>query len=370
MITADALKRSWFIPILLLISVFTCGCMEEVTGFHPGVSEANESSRLLPSGLIPTPETPSLPSPGVSVLITPNQSNTNTPSLLPAPPAKEYLFPLEEAPQLPVQPLLVPTRLPVGFSYQGGSLDREGVVHLRITNGSQEITYIQAPHWGDPGVGLTGPGIRLQSIPAGCLTFLCSETGMLHQIFWTDGYRDFYMIGEPGCDTLIDMAESLVPLDYSILDQLPYTASDPENPFPNPERIRIILPLSWINARYPDKYHSRMYDITIPSDEFNASFTPDPRDPSILRHTDVRENETVVYLSLPETLYIQFSVEPEAIRLRYPKDYFVSFANMESLYEAHWRDPPPPGWKPRNPGIPGTIPVTPDTLPRTGNRII
>jgi hypothetical protein len=218
-------------------------------------------------------------------------------------------------------------------------LDTEGGVKIRIANESEEIIFIQAPHWGDFGVSLSGNR-----------ALLCSENASLHQLFWTNGAYDYYLIGEQGCEELLKMAGSLTPLDYDTLDCIPYTPADPQDPFPDPERIRLLMPRSWMDTRYPDKYHSRMYDITLTSVEFNASFAPDPRDSTMLRHVEVKEDETVVYLSLPAGLFDQFSLEQGLVRIRYPKDYFVSFTDMESLYEAHFKDPAPPGWKARNPG--------------------
>ena len=260
---------------------------------------------------------------------------------------REYLFPIEEGPQLPVRPLYIPMFIPKGYWYQGGSLDTEGVVTIRIANRSEEITFIQAPHWGDPGLGpVTGPRV----IQSGNRMFLCSENASVHQLFWQYDAHDYYLIGGQGCEELLKMAESIAPLDYDTLDCISYTPANPQDPFPDPERIRLIMPRSWMNARYPDKYHSQMYDITLTSAEFNASFTPDPRDSTILRHVEVKEDETVVYLSLPAGLFDEFSREQGLVRIRYPKNYFVSFTDMKSLYEAHFKDPAPPGWKERNPG--------------------
>lgn len=55
-----------------------------------------------------------------------------------------------------------------------------------------------------------------------------------------------------------------------MLDQLPHTVADPANPHPNQERIRLIFPVSWINARNSDRQNSRMIDITLSCEEFNA----------------------------------------------------------------------------------------------------
>jgi len=222
------------------------------------------------------------------------------------------------------------------------------------------ITYIQAPVWSDV-ERLGGPDAKHHPLYANDRTYICTEAGMLHQLFWTDDYYDYYLIGGLDCIELLRMASSLQPLDYEVLDRLPHTVSDPGDPYPNPERIRLILPLHWINERYPNKYHSRMIDIMMSSEEFNASFSPDPRNPSFLRHKEVKEDETVAYLSLPKEMFDYFSVEPGEIRIRYPHDFFVYFTDMESFYEFPYKDPSPPGWKPAVPIVFGTItpPATP-----------
>ena len=81
----------------------------------------------------------------------------------------------------------------------------------------------------------------------------------------------------------------------------------------------------------------------------------------MLIHKDLQESEPVVYLSLPKKLFYYFNVEPGNITINYPTDFFRYYTNMESLYEDHWKDPYPPGWKPRNPEAMGitTVPITP-----------
>ncbi len=308
------------------------------------------------------PSTPdATPVPGTPPLITPNESNTIKRNVTPVPQWKRHLFSLEEAPQLTVQPLYVLTRLPPGFTYQGGSLDSNGVISLTLSNASQTVTFLQGPPWSDVGAYLEDPGVRHYDIHEKDRTCVCSEPDGSNRLIWREGDRDYYLIGLLGCDDLFLMAGSLKPLDYEILDRLPYTVSDPGNPFPVPERIRLIFPLAWIRAQDPDKYPSRMEEIAMSSEEFNASFSPDPRDPTVLRHRDVQENGTVVYLTLPRDLFDQFSIEPGGIRIRYPNGYFQNFANMETFYEAHGKDPDPPGWKPRTPDSTGTmtVPATP-----------
>ncbi|KUG14108.1 hypothetical protein ASZ90_016257 [hydrocarbon metagenome] len=349
---------------VLSILIVSSGCISE-NGETDAISPLNISSPTVSTEIMRTPVTavtsfPDNDTSMVSPLITPTETNTRIVNITPAPQPKAFLFSLEEASQLTIQPIYLPTQLPFGFSYSGGSITSEGVISLHISHNTMPITYIQAPVWSDV-ERLGGPDAKHHPLYANDRTYICTEAGMLHQLFWTDDYYDYYLIGGLDCIELLRMASSLQPLDYEVLDRLPHTVSDPGDPYPNPERIRLILPLHWINERYPNKYHSRMIDIMMSSEEFNASFSPDPRNPSFLRHKEVKEDETVAYLSLPKEMFDYFSVEPGEIRIRYPHDFFVYFTDMESFYEFPYKDPSPPGWKPAVPIVFGTItpPATP-----------
>lgn len=349
---------------ILGILIVSGGCISEY-GETDAISPLNVSSPTDSTGIMRTPVTPVTSSPDtytstVSLLITPNETNTRIVNTTPAPQPKLYLFSLEEAPQLTIQPFYLPTQLPFGFTYTGGSITSEGVISLHISHNTMPITYIQAPIWSDV-ERLGGPDAKHHNLYASDRTYLCTEAGMLHQLFWRDDHYDYYLIGGLDCNELLAMAGSLQPLDYEILDKLPHTISDPEKPYPNPERIRLILSRHWMNERYPNKYHSRMIDITMSSEEFNASFSPDPRNPSFLRHKDIIEDEPVAYLSLPKEMFEYFSVGVGGIRIRYPNDFFVYFTDMESCYEFPYKDPSPSEWKPAVPIVFGT--VTPPATP-------
>jgi hypothetical protein len=352
-------ERLLLILAILVVIIISAGCVGENKG-KEGIPPVNESPTIS-TGIIRTPETTSLPDLRVLPLITPNETNAHAVNVTPAPQVMTYLFSLEEAPQLTTQPLYVPTYLPEQWRYTGGSISSEGIITLQISGFLIPILYIQAPAWSDVGGRLSGPDVKYHPVYANDITYLCSEADMVHQLFWTDDAYDYYLIGGQNCSELLIMAGSVKPLDYEILDQLPHTLADPANPYPNPERIRLIFPVSWIRSHDPDKYPHRMIDIIMSSEEFNSSFSPDPRYPYMLRHKDVKEDEDVAYLSLPKELFDSFSVGPEQVRIRYPDNYFVYFTDLESLYEFPWKDPIQPGWKPAKPVVFGTItpPATP-----------
>lgn len=356
----------WIITVLLGITIIFSGCIGGENTNNTGISTLNESFPLNPPGIsqTPAPETTLVSGdydPGLSSLTTPDEKNTEKVNPTFAPQQKTYSFSLEEAPQLTTQFLYVPAYLPQGFTYKGGSIAANGVIWLYISNASTNITYIQAPDWTGTSGALTGIDAQYRTIRADDCMYQCSEADRLHQLFWTDEHHHYYLIGVQSCDELLLMAGSLKILDYDLLDSLPYTVSDPENPFPDPERIRLIFPLAWIKKHYPGSDNSPMVEITLSSEEFNASFSPDPENPSILRHNEVVEDETVEYLSLPRDMFEYFSVGPGIINISYGEEFFIGFTNMESLYECHFSDPYPPGFKTATPFVPGTatLPATP-----------
>lgn len=282
-------------------------------------------------------------------LITPHVTNTQPIMVNSTPQPKIYFFSLEEAPLLTIHPLYVPTHLPEGWRYTGGSISSEGIITLHISSFLIPILYIQAPVGSDIQETLSGPDMKNETINERETTYTCSEAGMLHQLSWPFRDSDYYLIGGQNCSELLQMASSLQELDYVVLDQLPHAVADPANSHPDPERIRLIFPVSWINARNSDRQNSRMIDITLSREEFNASFSPDPRAPYYLRHKDVQDDEDVAYLSLPKEMFDSISVGPQEIRIRYPRDYFIYFTDMESLYEFHFKDPNPARWIPAVP---------------------
>ena len=117
----------------------------------------------------------------VAPFITPNETNRIKNNISQNPQPKLFLFSIEEAPQLPVQPLFVPTYLPQGFSYLGGTLSSNGVISLRISNTTTPIMYIQAPQWSDVGGYLVGTDIEYHNIYANDSTYGCNEADSLHQ---------------------------------------------------------------------------------------------------------------------------------------------------------------------------------------------
>ena len=339
--------------------IASCGCIgkENAGNLYSPIPDVTQN----PAADIPvsTPET-TIRNSGVSPLITPNETNVVKGNATPPAEQKTWLFSLEEAPQVTTSPLFVPTRLPEGFIYQGGSLDSNGVVWLQIANATSTVTYIQGPLWTDVGGYMVSTPVQSRTIDSKGMRYVCNEAETLHQLAWTDGTYQFFLIGEPGCNELLPMAGSLAPLDYEVMDRLPHTIADPGNPYPVPERIRLVFPQSWVNDRYPNKHHDPRIVFSMTPEEYTTSFFPDPRDPEILRHREVKEDKPVVYLSLPRKMFEYFSVGPENITINYRDDFFLFCDNMESLYESHWRDPPPPGWKPRIPEIITiTKPVTP-----------
>ncbi len=326
--------------------IVSCGCT--------GMKENSTMRDISPPGT--TPVTTITSGSGTSPLITPNETNVAKGNATPPAEHKTWLFSLEEAPQITTSPLFVPTRLPEGFIYRGGSLDSSGVVWFQIVNATTTVTYIQAPLWADAGSYLAGTPVQSLTIDSNGTRYVCNEAETLGHLAWTEGTHEFFLIGEPGCNELLPMAGSLEPLDYEVLDRLPHTIADPGDPYPVPERIRLVFSQAWVNARYPNKYHNPQIVFSLTRDEYDKTFSPDPRDPEILRHSAVKDDQPVVYLSLPRKMFEYFSVGPENITIDYRDDFFLFCTNMETLYESHWRDPPPPGWKPIDTKI-TTIPV-------------
>jgi hypothetical protein len=211
--------RMALLAVLLIILGISAGCIgvenrDNTTGPSP-----EDSIPVHLTGIIQTPVTPDMTPtgdnyPGVSPLTTPNESNSGPDFLHPS--RNWDIFPVEEV----SRPLYIPMHLPGGFSYEGGSYATNGIVWLRISNSTTNVTYIQAPDSRDPGVFPGGDGVRVQQIYAHDRNYTYKESGTQHQLSWSREDLHFSLTGEPGPDELLLIAGSVAPVSAESLRQL------------------------------------------------------------------------------------------------------------------------------------------------------
>jgi hypothetical protein len=200
--------RPGLIAVLLIILSISAGCIGVDNRENKVRASPDESIPVHSTGIIQTPVTPGTTLagdnyPGVSPLITPNESNSEPDYIHPS---RNWDFlPVEEIPR----PLYIPVYLPEGFSYGGGSYALNGVVWLRISNSSTNVIYIQTPEQGNPGISLEGEGVQIQQIFANDRNYTYKMSGTQHQLSWNRDNLDFYLTGEPGPDVLLLMAGSI-----------------------------------------------------------------------------------------------------------------------------------------------------------------
>jgi hypothetical protein len=214
--------RLVLIVVLIIFLNIAAGCTGVGNRQNNESSSPDESMPVHPTGLIQTPVTPGTTLagnnyPGVSPLITPNESNSGPDYIHPPiPDMWTDPFPREDVSRL----LYIPMYLPEGFSYGGGSYASNGVVWLRISNSSTNVIYIQTPESGDPGISLEGEGVQIQQIFANDQNYTYKMSGTEHQLSWNRDDLDFYLTGEPGPDELFLMAGSIEPVSDESLRQL------------------------------------------------------------------------------------------------------------------------------------------------------
>lgn len=210
------------ILVLIVLITVSAGCMSEENPGSYAHAPPGESAPAHSPGIIQTPVTPGTTLagdhyPGVSSLITPNESNIGTVYMHPPiPDMWTDPFPREEV----SSQLYVPLRLPEGFSYNGGSYTSGGSVWLRVSDSTTDIIYVQAPGSRDPGVSIGGDGVIAQQIYTHDRNYTYKESGTQHQLSWNTDDLYFYVTGERGPDELLHIAGSVAPVSGESLRQL------------------------------------------------------------------------------------------------------------------------------------------------------
>jgi hypothetical protein len=205
--------------LFLLFVTISAGCTSENNPGGDARAPQGESVAATSTGFIQTPVTPGTTPdgynyPGVSSLVTPNESNLGPVNIHPPIPGMwTDPFPREETPH----PLYVPISLPEGFSYSGGSYASNGIVWLRISNSTTNVIYIQTPESAYQEVCLGEDGICIQQVSAHNRNYTYTECGTQHQLYWNIDDSDFYLTGEPGSDDLLLIAGSVEPVSDETL---------------------------------------------------------------------------------------------------------------------------------------------------------
>jgi hypothetical protein len=215
------------ISVLLVLVTISAGCMSET---NPGRNVDAPEGEPVPAsstGFIQTPVTPGTSGTGdndtgVSPLTTPNESNLGFVNIHPPIPDMMYdPFPGEDV----SRPLYIPMTLPEGFIYKGGSYASTGRVWLRISNGTTDIIYTQAPESQDHGIPPAAGGVQVQQISAHNRNYTDTISGTQHQLSWNMEGLAFSLTGEPGPDELILIAGSVEPVTDQALRQIVYNGS-------------------------------------------------------------------------------------------------------------------------------------------------
>lgn len=220
--------RIVLIAVLLTILIISAGCIGVENRQNNENPSPDESIPVHSTGIIQTPVTPGTTIagdnyPGISPLVTPNESNLGTVNIHPPiPHMMTDPFPREEVPR----PLYIPVYLPEGFFYRGGSYASSGIVWLRISNSTTNVTYIQTPGFRGPGMFPEGDGVQVQQISAHDRNYTYKVSGTQHQLSWNIEDLDFYLTGELGYDELLLMAGSIETVTDEILRQIVYNESD------------------------------------------------------------------------------------------------------------------------------------------------
>jgi len=277
----------------------------------------------------PVPGTPPLTIP--MVLITPNASNAGVDTRIypPVHPPTLFIFSLPDAIGILGEPVYIPMKLPPGYTYGGGSANTEGIVSLSISNGSDSIRYLQVspPH---PITGtFTGPFI---TVIINGTEGQCTAEGDEYQISWSDGMHDFYLIGSLSCDRFMPMAASLGPLTAETLQNVPWKELSPATPLPQSEILNLVFSQEWLMG-YDTNPDPQIFNVTMTSEEFNSSFTPDSKDPTLLRQAYVQDDRPVALLNMPKNMFAGFNDDPSKVMINFPDTFFRFYDSMNVLYE-------------------------------------
>ncbi len=210
------------ISIILIFIIISAGCMSANNPKSDDRTPHGASPTPSSTGIIQTPVTPGTPDagdkyPGVSSLITPNESNTGQVNIHPPIPGMwSDPFPREETPL----PLYVPMILPEGFSYNGGSYASSGSVWLRISNSTTDIIYTQAAGSQYPGISIVADDAHVRQISAHNRSYAYTVSGTQHQLSWNMDGLDFSLTGETGSDALLIIAGSVEPVSDETIRQI------------------------------------------------------------------------------------------------------------------------------------------------------
>ncbi len=315
------MKRAFlFLLIILVISIILMsGCLG--TG-SIRVSSGNTSGPTVPGS--PSPTTP-------AGLITPNSSNAGVDSRTypPVHPPTLFIFSLPDAIDIFREPLFIPTQLPPGYAYGGGSANAEGVVSLSISNGSDSIRYLRV----SPSHPITGTLSGLSTaVSSGGIRGLCTTNGSQHQLSWSDETHDYYLSGTLPCDEYIWMAASLGPLTAESLENVPWKELQPATPLPQSEILNLVFSREWLSIHdtNPDP---QIFNVTMTTEEFNSSFAPDPVDPTLFRQTEVEDDKPVALLNMPKNMFARFNDDPEKVTINFPDSFFRFYDSINALHE-------------------------------------
>jgi hypothetical protein len=342
----------WLIALCIMV-VLLSDCLD-TAGVVTGPDNTPDADE--PIGIRPTTPVP---------IITPNASNVQESSNAYPPhhPPTLFIFTLPDAVDVLGEPVFIPMILPEGYAYGGGSANMEGIVSLHISNSSNSIHYLQvSPSRPIPGA-LSG---STASVSADGITGICTTNGSQHQLFWSDGSRDYYMSGTQPCEEYVRMAASLELLTPDSLGRVPWNELKPAVPLPPSEILNLVFSREWLDAHdtNPDP---QIFNVTMTAAEFNSSFAPDPKDPTLLRQSDVKDEKPVALLNMPKNMFARFNDDPSLVKINFPDSFFRFYATMEALHDdlaSRRAGSSSPGTTP-GPETPiRTIPSVPPTTPR------
>jgi hypothetical protein len=310
---------SLFIVLLCALILLSSGCLHTASiQDNPG----NSSQAQVP--VTPPPTVP-------MVIITPNASNVRETSGIhpPVHPPTIFIFSLPDAIDILGEPVYIPMKLPPGYAYGGGSANTEGMVVLAISNGSNAIQFLQVSPPRPIQGTLAGPSNPVDVNGTGGL---CTVEADKHQFSWSDETHDYYLSGTLPCEVYIPMAASLDQLTTGALENVPWKEPQPATPLPQSEILNLVFSLEWLNAHdtNPDP---QIFNVTMTSEEFNSSFSPDPEDQTLLRHAAVRDDLQVALLNMPKTMFAYFNHDPSIVRIEFPDTFFRFYDCIAALHD-------------------------------------
>jgi hypothetical protein len=309
-----------FLLIVLMISIIlVSGCLNT-----SGTQASSDNSSDTPLSGTSLPTNP-------VVIITPNASNAGIDTRVYPPhhPPTIFIFSLPDAIDVLGESVFIPTELPAGYAYGGGSANTEGVVSLGISNGSDGILYLQVSPPRQVQGTISGSSIPISS---NGIRGLCMTNGSQHQLSWSDETHDYYLSGTLPCGEYIRMAASLGPLNPETLEKVPWKELQPATPLPPSEILNLVFSREWLDSHdtNPDP---QIFNVTMSSEDFNSSFSPDPVDPTLLRQKAVEDDKKVALFNMPKNMFAGFNDDSEKVKINFPDTFFRFYDSMDALHE-------------------------------------